>query len=138
MPKKSRLIQPLSSGYIGNSTHGSAPSFAAIATVGEKRVVSKKHRIIGRSKVHRAGFDLATRAENKQLVKAILSAAKAVKNCCFDKLIDVPGVISYILHSERGNCGGGTRYLLLMAGLLRDDCIDKGTVQLVWLLCRCN
>ena len=96
--------------------------------VGGSDVVSKKHRVIGRSEVHQGAFDLAARAENKRLVKMILSAAKAVKNCCFEKRIDVSGVTSYILHSKRGNCGGGARHLLLMAGSLRDDCIDKGTV----------
>jgi len=59
----------------------------------------------------------------------ILSGAEADKNRCFEERIDVFDSVSYILHIRGETAGGGARHLPLMAGLLRDDCIDKGRAQ---------
>ena len=82
--------------------------------------------------------DLAARAKNKQLATMILSGAEVLKTAVSESKLTclTPFLIFYIIREE--TTGGGARHLLLMAGSLRDDCIDKGTVQLVWLLCRRN
>lgn len=66
--------------HIGNSSHGSAPSFAATATVGGGCVVSKASQDYRTQYgFGRRAVDLTVWAKSKQPTTMILSGAEAVK-----------------------------------------------------------